>query len=160
MLYRQRLFLTHSDISTRLAGMSGQFFFEGRDMVSSGDEVMRIETEAERIERISEEKALLEGPWWGRLISMWSRWMTGQAFNNVLLTLILTAIGAGFWFGGKYCVDVAIPSHIQTIQDGYEREGEANRVLLRELDENHRQERREWNSMMSKVLESSQMIDR
>lgn len=126
----------------------------------SGDEIVRIESEAERIERVGKENALLEGPWWARIISMWSRWMTGQAFNNVLLVLILTAIGAGFWFGGKYCVDVAIPKHIDTIQTGYEKEGQANRELIRELDQNHRQERKEWTSLLDRVLNASQTVSK
>jgi hypothetical protein len=126
----------------------------------AGDEIVRLESEAERADRVDKERAVDEGPWWGRVISMWSRWMTSQAFNNVLLVLILTSIGAGFWFGGKYCVDVAIPKHIDTIQSGYEREGQANRELIRELDQNHRQERKEWTSLLDKVLNASQTVSK
>lgn len=124
----------------------------------SGDDVVRLESE--RVDRVGKEKAIDEGPWWGRLVSMWSKWMTGQAFNNVLLLLILVAIGAGFWFGGKYCINVAIPSHIEMIQTGYEREGQANRELIRELDDNHRQERKEWTSLLDRVLNASQTVSK
>ena len=53
-------------------------------------------------------------------------WITGQSFNNVLLVLILCAIGWGGW----YSLTTVIPSHLKQIQQGYET-----------IDNRHREER-------------------
>lgn len=61
-------------------------------------------------------------------------WLTGQSFNNVLLIAILGAI----WFGGQYCVTVAIPNHLDQIQKGYERIEKSNsedrELILKQYD--------------------------
>lgn len=59
-------------------------------------------------------------------------WIRGQTFNNILLLAILASIGVAQW----YAMTTAIPSHLQTIQDGYERinsQHEAERTRTREV---------------------------
>lgn len=73
------------------------------------------------------------GPWWGRVIEIVAKYVTAQTFNNVLLLSIL--------FGGAYCVVKLVPVHLTQIQNGYEREGAANRELIERLDTYHREER-------------------
>jgi len=65
-------------------------------------------------------------------------WLTGQSFNNVLLLLILVAIG----WGGKYAGTVAIPTHLKQIQDGYET-----------IDSRHREERSELRQQYDALLQ-------
>jgi len=102
-----------------------------------------------------------KGPWWGRLLTMWSTWLTSQAFNNVLLTAILTALGVGAW----WALNEAVPRHITMIRAGFEAEGsanrqafreqgEANRDLIRELDQAHREERRDLIEIIDRVQEA------
>lgn len=55
-------------------------------------------------------------------------WLTAQSFNNVLLVMILGVI----FGGGYYAIKEAIPAHLKTIQEGYDR-----------LDASHRAERKE-----------------
>jgi len=49
-------------------------------------------------------------------------WLTGQSFNNVLLALLLLAFG---WLS-YYALQVGIPQHLKSIQDGYERVNQQN----------------------------------
>lgn len=53
-------------------------------------------------------------------------WLLGQPFNNVLLVSILFAIGYGF----HYAITIAVPAHLQMIQQGY-----------REMEQSHKEER-------------------
>lgn len=73
------------------------------------------------------------GPWWGRVIEIVAKYLTAQTFNNVLLLTIIV--------GGAYSVVTLVPVHLTQIQQGYEREGTANRELIERLDEYHRGER-------------------
>lgn len=73
------------------------------------------------------------GPWWGRVIESLAKYVTAQTFNNVLLLTII--------FGGAYSVIKLVPVHLTQIQNGYEREGAANRELIERLDTYHREER-------------------
>ena len=45
------------------------------------------------------------------------RWLFGQSVPVILLFAILGVLV----FGGKYAIETAIPSHLNAIQDGYER---------------------------------------
>ncbi len=74
-----------------------------------------------------------KGPWWGRVIENLTKYLTAQTFNNVLLLTII--------FGGAYVCIKLVPIHLTQIQNGYEREGAANRALIERLDEHHREER-------------------
>jgi hypothetical protein len=73
------------------------------------------------------------GPWWGRVIEMMVKYVSAQTFNNALLLTII--------FGGAYVCIKLVPIHLTQIQQGYEREGAANRELIERLDEYHREER-------------------
>lgn len=74
-----------------------------------------------------------KGPWYGRIAEMLAKYMTNQTFTNFLLVMVLV--------GGGVTVVKLVPVHLQQIQTGYEREGQLNRDLIRELDQNHREER-------------------
>ncbi len=74
------------------------------------------------------------------LINRSSEWLFGQPFNNVLLILILFAIG---WLG-YYGLTTAIPAHLRAIQDGYER-----------LEDSHREERSATLNTYKELLEIS-----
>lgn len=49
--------------------------------------------------------------------AMGARWLFGQPATTVLLFCIL---GGGAWFA-KYLMDVAVPKHLNQIQQGYEK---------------------------------------
>lgn len=55
-----------------------------------------------------------------------AKWVAGQPFTNVLLCAILLSFGYCLY----YAMTVVIPSHLQTIQEGYEK-----------LDDTHMKER-------------------
>ncbi len=74
-----------------------------------------------------------KGPWWGRVIESLTKYITAQSFNNALLLTII--------FGGAYVCIKLVPIHLTQIQNGYEREGAANRELIERLDNYHREER-------------------
>lgn len=74
------------------------------------------------------------------LLNKGSEWLLGQPFNNVLLILILFAIG---WLG-HYGLSTAIPTHLKAIQDGYER-----------LENSHREERAATLNTYKDLLEIS-----
>lgn len=74
-----------------------------------------------------------KGPWWGRVIESVAKYVTAQTFNNVLLLTIIC--------GGAYVCIKLVPIHLTQIQQGYEREGTANRQLIERLDNYHREER-------------------
>lgn len=59
-------------------------------------------------------------------------WLLGQPFNNVLLVAILGSIAYGFYYG----VTVAVPAHLQLIQQGY-----------REMEQSHKEERQQIMNM-------------
>lgn len=90
-----------------------------------------------------------KGPWWGRVIEIVAKYVTAQTFNNVLLLSIL--------FGGAYCVVKLVPVHLTQIQNGYEREGAANRELIERLDTYHREERMQIFEYMREVLSSKKV---
>ena len=89
------------------------------------------------------------GPWWGRVIEVVAKYVTAQTFNNVLLLSIL--------FGGAYCVVKLVPVHLTQIQQGYEREGAANRELIERLDTYHREERMQTFEYMREILSSKKV---
>lgn len=60
-------------------------------------------------------------------------WVTAQSFNNVLLLLILVSMMAG----GYYAIKEAIPSHLKTIQEGYDRLDTAHREDRKSLEQQH-----------------------
>lgn len=66
-----------------------------------------------------------------------AQWVAGQPFTNVLLVAILSA---GGWCG-YYAITIAIPAHLQTIQNGYERLDEMNRSERDRIDRQHSTER-------------------
>ena len=57
------------------------------------------------------------------------KWLFGQPFNNVMLI----AIFAGLAWSGHYCVTIAIPAHLQQIQQGYETIDKAHQIERSEL---------------------------
>lgn len=61
---------------------------------------------------------------WADRVAMW---LTAQSFNNVLLVAILASLIGGTY----YAMKEAIPSHLKTIQEGYDR-----------LDAAHREDRK------------------
>lgn len=62
-----------------------------------------------------------------------AEWLTAQSFNNVLLVLILSAIVGGTYYGIKE----AIPAHLRTIQDGYDRIDDAHREERKDIERLH-----------------------
>jgi hypothetical protein len=59
-------------------------------------------------------------------------WLLGQPFNNVLLVAILGSLAYGMY----YSITVAVPAHLQMIQQGY-----------KEMEQSHKDERRETMQM-------------
>lgn len=60
-----------------------------------------------------------------------AEWASGQPFTNVLLAALLSMIA---WLG-YYSITVAIPEHLQQIQQGYERidaDDRADRASIRD----------------------------
>lgn len=57
------------------------------------------------------------------------KWLSGQPFNNVLLLTFLV--------GGFYCVTELVPLHINSIQQGYEKQEESHRAERREIEAQH-----------------------
>ncbi len=53
-----------------------------------------------------------------------AQWVLGQPFTNVLLLMILGAIG----WSGYYTLTVAVPSHLKMIQTGYEKMEDSHRI--------------------------------
>jgi len=90
------------------------------------------------------------GPWWGRVIEVFAKYVTAQTFNNVLLLSIL--------FGGAYCVVKLVPVHLTQIQQGYEREGTANRELIERLDTYHREERMQTFEYLREMWSSKKLV--
>lgn len=89
-------------------------------------------------------------------ISSWSRWMQSQSFNNVLLVAILIALGWGtYWAVGE-----AVPRHIDMIKSGYKEIEANNREMIKELDESHREERREMFEMFDRWLKTDKVAGR
>ncbi len=52
-----------------------------------------------------------------------AQWVLGQPFTNVLLLMILAAVG----WGGYYALTVAVPAHLKLIQTGYEKMEDSHR---------------------------------
>lgn len=46
-----------------------------------------------------------------------AQWLLNQGVS----TLLLFAIAAGGWYGGRYLIEEGIPKHLQQIQTGYEK---------------------------------------
>lgn len=67
-------------------------------------------------------------------------WLLGQPFNNVLLVAILGSIAYGFYYG----VTVAVPAHLQMIQQGY-----------REMEQSHKEERQQTMQMYDRWVNRS-----
>jgi len=71
-------------------------------------------------------------------------WLAGQSFNNVMLCLILCAIGWGGW----YALTTAIPQHLRAIQSGYET-----------IDQRHREERTRITDTYDKWIGSNKVAE-
>jgi hypothetical protein len=86
----------------------------------------------------------------------WSKWMQSQSFNNVLLVAILVSLG----WGTYWTMSEAIPMHIKTIQTGYKEIEANNRDMIKDLDEAHREERREMLNMFDRWFKSDKAAGR
>lgn len=75
-----------------------------------------------------------------KAVAAWKigEWVGSQSFNNVLLFMILSAIGYGMWYGMVH----AIPMHLKQIGDGY-----------KECRTEFRETLKEQNSHNEKVIE-------
>lgn len=71
-------------------------------------------------------------------------YLAGQPFNNVLLVLILAAIG---WGAVKL-----VPVHLKQIQDGYETLDRNFREERKEMEAAHRQERKDTIEMLRQMF--------
>lgn len=91
-----------------------------------------------------------KGPWYGKVATVLATWLTGQNFNNILLLTIIV--------GGAYCLDRIVPAHLTQIQRGYEKEGQANREMIRTLDEAHREERKETRDLYDRWFQLSKKV--
>ena len=89
-------------------------------------------------------------------IASWSRWMQSQTFNNVVLVAILVALFAGAY----YAMKEAIPAHITMIKEGYREVERSNREALKEMDQAHREERREMFNMFDRWLKTDKVAGR
>ena len=57
------------------------------------------------------------------------KWLLSQPFTNVLLVVLIVMIA----WGGHYSITIAIPQHLKSIQDGYEKIDTAARMERKEL---------------------------
>jgi hypothetical protein len=106
----------------------------------SDPDVVRIESEKERLSREANDNARLTGPWYGRVAEIGARWLTAQTFTNVLLVAVL--------FGGGYVAIKLVPIHLDQIQKGYENIQRSSNDLIRKMNDDHRQEREFLYQMM------------
>lgn len=70
-------------------------------------------------------------------------WAAGQPFTNILLSALLVGFGWMAW----HCVTIAVPQHLEAIQNGYEK-----------LDTAHRSERQHLQQSSEKWLEKFMAI--
>lgn len=73
------------------------------------------------------------------LLLIGANWLNAQNFNNLLLLAIIGLIA----YGGRYAITIAIPDHLKTIQQGYEKIEAAGSMERAKMEEAHSKERKE-----------------
>lgn len=73
------------------------------------------------------------------LLLIGANWLNAQNFNNLLLLAIIGLIA----YGGRYAITIAIPEHLRTIQQGYEKIEETSSQERAKMEEAHSKERKE-----------------
>lgn len=81
-------------------------------------------------------------------------WLTAQSFNNVLLVLILGSIIGGTYYGIKE----AIPAHLKTIQDGYDRLDTAHREERLSREQQHTEQTKSVVAGFEKAIERDMQL--
>lgn len=77
------------------------------------------------------------------------KWLLGQPFTNLLLIAMLSGGGWTVWYG----LTIAIPSHLQALQMGYDRNSDADAKQRAEDRATHQAERKEDRDLMREILQ-------
>ena len=94
------------------------------------------------------------------------KWFRDITFGQVLILLVLALFSAAIYFGGRYVVDTAVPSHLKSIQVGYEainlQNTEDRKVRIEMAREAHKQaadSNEHWQTTVTHIIEKMDKKD-